>query len=355
MIRRNDWEIDDPQESSWQPGEQLGTTIVVSPVIRKVPDGVEWRRLIDELAYIYTPAIREGVQIRIKAKTRDAKPEVLSPWSLPEFEAGHVDTHIEVSGKRARVLAGVVKEGVHNERPGLTYMDGFRVIEPASAKGCGAYPANRIAGVVKLLGGWALNKNKDGIQNAEGLYEAVECAILEVLRRAEQTSTTIRSAAFTRQVEGMLNAALTAGQPDTKARRYQGSTHGTAKPTGTGSKHRRAQREQDGETYVKQKYGSIRVAWGRLGNTIPGRLIGQTVELNLDNRLVDTAHRDSNALATVCIVSALLANEASFKNIQLKLPQFEEEDDASRFARTMGALMAAPVVIDGQDPTRPTA
>lgn len=347
ILASGDWEFPDPSERDVEPGDPVGTTIVVMPVNRKVPEGRGWEDLVKDLAYIYTPALKRGAQISVCSKARGSTPEMLQPWKLPRLAPGHVDTTIVVGGKSARVYAGVVAEGEPNEKPGLTYMHGFRVLEPACSKGCGGHSVANIAGFVEIDDSWTRHKNKDGIQDADALHEAVAVALREVLERGERVGAQLESAAFTTSVESLLNAAM--GDPDTKAKRGAGDKEGARKPTGKGARHRRAAKEQDGATFVRQRHGRIRLGWTRLGIADHlGEVRGDEVLLNLDNPFLAHAKQESNASTVVFAAFTLISSEVCFHGgSQLKLRAIDESDAVNKLARTIGGLLARPTSMNG--------
>jgi len=243
-------EFPDPEPAGL--GER-GTTITVEPVDRSVPHGEDWDKLVAELGYLYSPAIHEGRQITLTAPTRGTRPEPVLPWDPPDLEPGYVETNITVAGRTAHVKCGIVPAGVPHPptRQGLTYWHGFRVIVPASSRGCGSYDTSRVCGFVKLLSGWALSKNKDEIIGADDLYAAVEQVCRPVLEKADKVGRTLDSEAFLSSVSERVNAGIDAAEA--KARRGKGDTKGKKNPTGDGSPHRKAEREQSGSRFPPRR------------------------------------------------------------------------------------------------------
>lgn len=239
------------------PGD-IGTQIMVAPVIRRVPDGKDWDRLLEGLGYIYTPAIKDGKQIVLFNNRRGQTPTPLTRWQKPDLEQGFINTTIVVNGKPALVHVGIVAEGIPNERPGITYFHSFRVIQASSSKGCGPFGIRRVCGFVRLGREWTLNKNKDGVAKDEyTLYEAVFDVCKPLLEKAECMTQQLESTAMLNRIESLINNALT--PPNTKARRKKGDRHGSKKPTGNGSKHKDAANTQPGTTFTKGLRGSVRI------------------------------------------------------------------------------------------------
>lgn len=331
-VIRNDWGIEDPTDVPAVAGANTGTTIFVCPA-RRPPDGQQWGALLERLGYIYTPALRDGVQIKLRRGNRGDW-DLLRPWSRPEMvEDSVIDTVVDVGGKRARVVAGLVPDGVVNRRPGLTYFHGFRVIKEASSRGCGNAEIRRICGFVQIDNGWRRTKNKDDLVNADALYEAVQVAIQPLLDRAEAEGMQVQHAAFTKEVAARLNVAI--AKNAAKAKRGKGAKRGTVKPTGNGSRHTQAANVQPGDRFPGPfpggtGGGSFRIAWGRLGERVFGRVCGRTVELNEDCPIVAQAITDKNVLTTTTLAFAVVAYDESRRDRAgqglLKIDGVEDRD-----------------------------
>jgi len=260
-LARNNWRADGATEFDAEPGD-AGTTLVVQPT-RPPPHGSEWDRLVSNLGYLYSPALKRGVQITLERKTRGSEPEPVPQWKLPAFDGEVIDRTLEVAGKKVHVHCGVVPHGVENPRPGLTYFHGFRVILTNCLRGCGSYTATQVCGYVGLDSGWKLAKNKDEIiDDCEALYAAVELACKPVLERAHKLGMQMQSSAFEAKVSDALTAAL-GGMA--KAKREPASADGSKKPTGCGGKHKRAAKEQDGDKFRRRLGANIRVVHQNLG------------------------------------------------------------------------------------------
>lgn len=308
VVNTNRWTIDPSSLTviDAAPGE-CGTRLTVTPSQRCVPSGKGWDALLSTLGYLYAPAIKRGKQINVQ---RDSGP--LTPivgYALPALEPGHIDTVIDVGGRKARVLVGIVPPGVANERPGLTYTYGFRVILEASGYGCGGFDHSRIAGIVDLGDGWVLAKNKDNVsQHREDLFAAVFAACRPILERAEVTGQQLESAEFSRLTDRLFNDWVF-GPADAKAVRGKGEEHGTKAPTGRGGKHKRAEREQDGETFARVARGSLRIVYTDGDPDHAGRFSPpSTVMLHRRHPCVAAIQAGRNALAAVILATSLLSS-----------------------------------------------
>lgn len=326
---------------------EAGTTITVSPVSRKIPEGAAWPKLLDELGYVFTPAIKRGVQILVRGKARGSVAEPLAMYQSPPLEPGHVDAEIVVGGKRAHVHVGIVREDVpSNPRAGITYTHKHRVIEPASGRGCGEFSIRRIFGWVSLDSEWKLAKNKNAIsRDAEELYEAVFDVCKDLLKRAETQAQTLSSAAFLRGVDDMVNQ-MVFGSPDAKAKRGKGNKKGTQQPTGEGSGHKRAKRDQDGSTFTRGCSGKLRVEYVDLNDeyTIGRYNMSGTVMLSETHPYVQALQRSGNQIAVAQLAANLFAEAVvlhpSDKRGQFLLAQLEDTGDLSeKIACAMGRIL----------------
>lgn len=240
-----------PEDQSIEPrnNESTGTEITIYPLIRKHPtDG--FAAIIESLGYYYSPAIKnKGVNITLKIKGNSY---LVKPYKWPVLEeASKIDAIVNVGGKCARVVFGIVQDPTKNTRPGITYSHASRVIVPASSKGCGAYSISSVCGFVELGDGWKLDKNKQGIdKDAEELFDAVFEKVKGILEIAQARFDKTESARVIREAQDAMNHILgfTDG-PNAKAVRGQGDSHGTRYPTGNGSKHKQASKEQPGRTF----------------------------------------------------------------------------------------------------------
>jgi hypothetical protein len=324
------------------PGER-GTKVSIAPTIHRLPEGVRWTEYIDYLGYTYGPAIRQGRQITVRRS--NGQPFPIRPYELPKFESGHIETEIEVLGKRAKVTAGIVAPGVPNRRSGITYAHEFRVIKSASGYGCGAFDFSRIAGVVDLTSGWTFTKNKNDIsRNKDELFEAVFRVLEPLLKRAEVEGQRLESAQFDRDVDALLNETVFGANKDRKAIRENGNGSGTKRTTGNGAKHKRAKRDQEGSSFLdKATRGGLRITYyddvdddGHIGRFSPPR----TIQLNTAHAFVRAARQQNPmaivAIAAPLIVSGLLVGE---QPALLSISDTTGETHREKFESALGRIL----------------
>lgn len=356
------WHLTTP--SSEPSDSDVGTTILISPLTKKPPHGKSWDELKAEIAYLYSPALKQGRQIKFRRATKGAEWEPLVRWELPIL-TDIIDVRIEVRGHRARVYCGVV-EGA-NPRSGFTYCHEWRVIEAASSNGCGMYSSARVCGFVDLDSSWPLTKNKDGITtDREELYAEVARVAEPVLRKAEAASRDLCSRQFETAVSSQLNSMLEATRAKVKARRNKRekpATPGTVPPSDTGRTHKQAEKEQAGNRFPSRSGGGgWRISAANLG---PSEELGQVkppeVLLNLANPAVQRAWRENETailFAAVALISAEHITTAGVdgKQMILRLPGGLTTADFSKAAGTIlasnGTLSAQmeKTALDSQEP-----
>lgn len=232
-------------DSAAAPHAAPGTLIEITPLRMRVPEGKDRDRLLAELGYTYSIALRDGRSIDVLASGRSY---VVKPYVPPMLE-DVVGCTFEVRGKSAKLHAGIVPTGQFNEWPGVTYCHGWRVVKRASRAGCGDFSHTRLFAMVDLSDEWTRAKNKDDLIDADDLYAAVGEILAPLLKRAESQTREFTFTSNIADLEAALNSALGLGSPDLKAKRGDGEQEGTQEPTGKGRKHKRAKNTQPGSRF----------------------------------------------------------------------------------------------------------
>lgn len=345
-----------------------GTTIAIYPIARDVPSGKAWHNLAARIGYTFAPAINSGVTIRMKHG--DEHDIVLTSYALPAFDGEAVDVTADVDGKRIRVKCGLVRADSKNTHPGLTYYHRHRVLWGPTHQGCGDYSTGRIAGVVSLVDGWTLTKNKDGISKFQDrLFEVVESIIKPILERASVVERSTADAEFLSAVEATLNAAAfgpanpiggdgdhTDGEPNSKAVRGKGTKKGTVEPKSTGRRHRRAARVQPGGTFYihERRFTRLTIAYANLDPSELGTFSPNgTVTLNSEHPHVARARTTSNHDAIVGLACAVAAYEDSTRAAWAKA--FEVDPDAPSAPKQILAEFLRRVSLVPANDTKPVA
>lgn len=357
-MAKDSWRHDPVLSRPSTPGE-VGTVITVSPIVRNIPHGAEWDDLVTEIGYLYSPAIKRGRQITMRAKKKGATPTPVPRWAMPGFEGETIDRTVSVDGKTARVFCGLVQDGAPNPRRGLTYTHGFRVVIPSSQRGCGDFNISRVCGFVDLDDRWTLTKNKNGISKGEReLFDEVQAACLPILKRAEAIGMAMESAAFEARASRALNESMAAATEKAKRKSPNNST-GTVRPTQSGIRHKKARDRQPGETMPGPMVGpGLKIVHSSLGEDKGvGEFQSPNVYLNTDNASVAQAYREQNVLATVMVASSLISadyvmtgadkNRGVVKN-QLSLRGvLASANDTKAFSMAMGSILSG-VSVDGR-------
>jgi len=345
----DEWFVDEPEARALGPSESTGTSIEIRPVARKPPHGQLWQELMAELGYVFSPALKQGHQIKFKGPSTGNRWAPLTRWELPKFDGEIVDAQIEVNGRSARVYCGVVAAGEPNLRAGFTYSHRWRVIERASAHGCGDYSPARVCGFVEIDASWPLTKNKDGVsRDADALYAEVERVARPVLERAEAVGMELQSRQFLMKVNARLNAHAAAA--DRKAKRSRGPRHGTQTPTGTGAAHTQAKHEQPGQTFHAARGRGLNVDYVDLGRPdelgqvkIPSRIL-----LNVANPMIAQCRREQNVEAIVIAAASLIGFHGSQSDKPLLKYLPVNEANGGGFSRMVGSILSDTVFVDGR-------
>jgi hypothetical protein len=258
---------------------------------------------------------------------------------------------VAVGSRTARITCGVVAPGVANDRAGFTYLNEWRVIERASANGCGNFSLARFCGIVQLDGRWPLTVNKDAIDPdvAADLYDAVLRAAKPVLERASSQATVIESAEFMRELNCRLRGRLEACKHE-KERRDPAHEKGTHSRQGE-ERDRNPRKRKHGDTIDRLGGGSARIEYVRLEKPSPiGELKAPRIMLNVTNPAVSEARDKQNVEATLVIAMALVANAQAGGDPQGHL--FYGRTEQRSFEGVLGDLLNADVIIDGKPTLR---
>jgi hypothetical protein len=270
-----------------------------------------------------------GHQITLKFPR---KTYTLAPYSMPPLESV-VEDVFTVDGRGVRLHAGIVKKEHENPRGGFTYCHHHRTILPATAGGSGGCSIRRVAARVMLDDKWQLSPHKDDIsEHKEELFAAVYDRCEEMLQKADTQAMSVASAAFTRQLNEHLQAAMAKRK---KAKRSAArNKKGTAKSTGTGTPHSTAAKKQPGETMLDNKHmGQLRIDWKVFDEDTLGSVDreGPLIWLNEVNPYLAELRRTENRQAVLTAALGMYANDAVYRGaVQMMLPGIVEdaEDDA---------------------------
>lgn len=356
-LKNGAFEIDDQRDLAQRtalPGEE-GTCIIIEPVGKRLPDRSHFQAMLDELGYIYGPAIDGGKQITFKWPHGGKEKQILPAYQWPEYVEA-VDETIWINGHMARVRAGLLKEGEPTRYKGMSFIHGHRVVKAASGFGCKGMDHTGIAGRIDLDHSWKLTKNKDDlVGNEDELADAVHAIIRELLIKAQARAQELSLSEFNGRAESLLNSVLApTGDGDAeagaKAQRGKGGKTGTTPPGNTGRRHRRANRTQAGGTFPVPKGATVRLVYDRF----PDPTLGQfdydrqsntgVIRLNLEQPFIAGFRAEGNARAIVMAALFLLVDQQQGieESGQRLLPSM-----SGSLADAMGRLLAQPITLDG--------
>lgn len=318
LAGKETWELPDPIESP--ANGTTGTKIIFTGCEKSFPD---YAQLASELGYIFSPGLRSGRQIVLSFDKR--KPILCEAWMPPRMDDA-IDTTLTVNGCEARLVAGIVPEGVANPRWGFNYFIHHRMILNSSV-GSNGHSTSRICGTVELTKGWRLSKNKtDVLDNFEPLAAKIWEVCEPLILKAEVQASTIAN----REIERDVTAKLRDAVKTAKAKRSAGNGHGTIHPAGTKRRHRRASKTQPGHSIsLSDMAGKFRMEFKDMEPDKIGQvdLPGIVVYLNPQHSRI--AHHKANdyndALVDLCLT--LLLHEQVDKQQQQSFPVFRNYND----------------------------
>lgn len=334
IARSHQWKIPRPLSRPADHGER-GTRITFANVIRPMPIGKDLDKLISDLGYLFSPAIKAGKQIVFRTKGR--QPIMAQRFVLPRLENIR-ECDVIVDGKRAHVHVGVVPEGDPNPRPGISYTHLHRVITPACGLGCNGNNYSRISGWVALDGQWKLNKNKDGVNvDEEELGAAVFGAIRDVIEVGAKQSMSIRSAHLAKSLTAMLRGMLSeVGATRDKTN----DKSGTVRPKNTERKHERTTNPKPGSGRRIVDASKLNIEFKPCEEPHIGSvdLRGPTIWLAENNAWISRLRNEENLDALIGVAMGLLANASREPGAQTSF-RFGRDQSEISFEKILGMLL----------------
>lgn len=361
VFRAGTWNSPDPRESRVTEDErgilriaESGTRVILSKLLLTTLSGQNFVAMCDRVRFMFTPALRAGMQIVIKPGA--AAPHVLAAVELPPFDES-VKVEKEVAGRAVLIRCGVVKDGHRNDFRGFAVAFRHRYIQK-SALYCGDAPSARIAGEIVLLDpAWHadLSDTKSAlVRNQDALIDAVREACADVFSQAAGQARVLRLTGLAARAEAIIREAsgsAGSGEPDAKAKRAKRTETDKppARPTGTGSKHKQAAKTQAGSTFAERARRGLRIEFAPLGNLSLGEpdLAAVRATLNLDNPHVQRLVAGDDASGTAAAAVSLLAHEQIITGPKQRVFAFA----SGTFSEIVGKVLAAfsPAVIERGD------
>jgi len=331
LAKQDDWSVADP--IILPSTGNTGTTLRFMNITRAFPD---YEKLVDEISYLFAPALWKGAQITIKTQHKAVR--AIEAWHMPPVEKVVNDT-FEVNGKAVKIDVGIVKEGHPNLRKGFSYCQGHRVVI-STAKGSNGHSVSRVCGIVGLSKQWTLARNKDGVLDDDmdllehEIFRRCEAIIMEAETQAER----IESSALAGKVSQGLSVLLQSNQKE--KRESTKEQPGTIKPEGTKKQRRKSKRLQPGDKLMQAIHGgSMRMEWDSNMNGDIGRvdLLGRVIYLNPKHARLEYHKRNENHDALIDVCMALFASKV-IEEPQREL--FKEMSSKTDFVDAWGYAMA---------------
>lgn len=349
--KSNIWTLPDPMVSQ-APPQAKGTEIICTRIDKSTPRSDEFDRLMKELAFVFSPAIRRGIQITYAMRGRRKSAERFETPERTDVLVGDID----VDGKRAHVSIGIVPEGIRNDRSGLHYCYGHRVILAGSNLGCGPFNTSRIFGWVELDDSWRLAKHKNEITDVarEALASAIERFCTPVLIKAGQIADVVAlqelDLAATEALRADLDLFARQGARDDKAIRDSSveSKPGSVDPKSTGRRHNDAANRQPGASLLpKGIRNQLRIQHGDLPDEAGLGFFdkeARVIKINTAHPIVRhliSEQRISGFGGTHQIAITLLVQRAAIDETVRGLLPFMRSinDEMNRFSVALGQIM----------------
>lgn len=209
------WEIDAPQELTLDEVRMLsegrGTKITFQMGKgRGFLAKDQWDKMLNTLAFMFSPALRAGRQIRFTSP--GARPFTL-PLQRDPVWSEQIEFELEIDGRRAHVRAGILAPDDKSGRRGMSYGFAHRIILPDSQEGCGSYSTEGFAGFVDLDQHWQLGQNKSQVTDEawQQLINQIEANLRPLLEKLKNTAHQMQSEALRHQAASMLNRGMSDG------------------------------------------------------------------------------------------------------------------------------------------------
>lgn len=340
LRRSGRWESDDPYEPVKPNIKKPGVLLQFTSLQKRPPHKADFDKLKDEIAFTYSPAIRLGKAIRIQ-RTGHGR-STLKAFTPPQIERV-VDVTVNVGGKMARIVAGVVQDGQRNPRPGFHIIHAYRVIRSGGiATSDGRHHSMaRIYGEVHLDGKWSLSDHKDGLSRGfEDLSDAVAESCEDILSTASERVRSIAIDGLTGRAEQLVTKALRMDDEgdDHEARTDGGCSDDTKKP----KRHRKDSEKSDRPNSSSDVDGDIKRRIRRGGFHIDVThesdedVIGYadietvTVHMNPLNGYVKTVMESENALWLAAEAASVFVNEVFQRNVRDRFPLFADDMESNK-------------------------
>lgn len=293
-----------PTPKAIDTGSPSGTKIVLHLRDGKNPPGNDaW----EMLSWAFTPAM--GLSKQILAGT-DKKQQLLQPCKFPSLSESVHET-FDVCGRSVTITIGILAPGESIFKGPFWVQYGHRNIVGSSI-GVGDFSDSNMAGTITLKEGWKLTKNKDDFDDLKDeLAPAIHERIKSMLIKAEQMSEDVESSAMTKEIAGMLNAAI--ANPKREKRNQTREQSGTVRPAATGRKRRSAAKidpSNPGSVEISNRKTGFSISWngnddGRVGEY---DYHANRVKLNLLHPFVKAQKDAKNIKALYCLAAAVLSD-----------------------------------------------
>lgn len=348
MVEAGSWLGDDPVENEATPEichalglqDTRGTLIRFRGGKRQWPTGKTLEPILEDLAFTFAPALENSRQIIVLSGERR---HLLTCPQPPKWTES-IDRTIPFRDKSARIRAGILESEAPSRRRGLSYFFLHRVIEAATAHGCGEYPVSHISGSVELQGQWKLGQNKRSVSDEDwsALGDMVLQELRPLLEKASQKTWSLSSSKLRTDIEDMIYETIG------KARRKgKANKSGTITPRNTPRTVKRASVVSgDGRVIGPRltKAGKINVEFVNQPEEqivhvdIEGERVYVNQHFAFIRRIQATENRD--ALCSL-VVSAFLQARVAAGSAQKTLPSMANVELEKQFTTGMTDILGS--------------
>lgn len=344
IVQRGAWKIDPPIEMSREEvlaslPDARGTCIAFRVGRgRGFLAAEQWEKMLQTLAFTFSPALRAGRQIRFAIA--GGKPKLLALPRDPSWSES-VEFDVEIEHRKAHVRAGLLAADDKSGRRGLSYGFAHRVILQDTQSGCGDFSTEGFAGFVDLDHHWQLGQNKSQVTDEawDQLVDAIYAKLRPLLEKLRNSTQHLQSEALRGATASMLNQCFAPGTGQAKRPGKPGTKR--EEPAEKIERKVRHARIVDGIGSVlgrRRSGGRVNVQWEDLPDAPYAARVdqnGQCIYLNKAKHMIAEAIAQENSKLLGVVAAAHLFS-AETRDLMFGKAQF---------ADLMGQLLGSPMTL----------
>lgn len=231
VVQRGEWKINAPERITREEAlhylpQGKGTCIEFTvDKARGWLTDQQFDKMLSVLAFMFSPALRAGRQIKFIRNGSRAKPlacPVEPAWSeMEQFT-------LEIGHRKATVRAGVLAPNDKSGRRGLSFTYAHRIVLADTQSGCGDYGTQGFAGFVDLDENWKLGQNKSQVTDEawQQLCDQLEIRLRPLLEKVRSARQHLHIESMASALSDLLNETIRGEKP-----KRPGERKTTRKPT----------------------------------------------------------------------------------------------------------------------------